>query len=322
MFIRAGYQIALGTSAPTPVVAMLNIRPEQVSNLQTGHAILNDRQLAMHHYHDVFGNFCTRVTLPVGITKISCDFVIVDDGEPDPQSSGAIHHDVADLPSDVLMYLVGSRYCDMELLSNIAWRLFGQVAAGWQRVQAIVDFVHLHLTYGYQYARATRTAHEAYQERVGVCRDFAHLAVALCRCMNIPARYCSGYLGDIGVEPVDVEMDFYAWFQAYLGGEWHDFDARHRVPRIGRILMACGRDAADTALTTAFGSVQLVSFKVHTYEVEIDQAGDKQFRPIAVMEAAHVMRARGNASNGQYRGSPGATLQTMGAARTISIQMG
>ncbi len=268
MFIRAGYELSLAAFAPTPLVAMLNIRPERVPDLRTGHVIGNDRGLAMQHYHDVFGNFCTRVTLPAGMTTIRCDFVIEDDGAPDRQSLTAIQHDVADLPSDVLMYLVGSRYCDTDLLSNIAWGLFGHVPAGWQRVQAIVDFVHNHLTYGYQYARATRTAFEAYQERVGVCRDFAHLAVALCRCMNIPARYCSGYLGDIGIDPVDVAMDFHAWFEVYLGGEWHSFDARHRVPRIGRILMACGRDAADTALTTAFGSVQLAGFKVHTDEVE------------------------------------------------------
>jgi transglutaminase-like putative cysteine protease len=267
MLIQAGYDLGLRAYAPTPVVAMLNIRPDRVADLRTSHFIINDRGLPMDHYHDAFGNFCSRLTLPAGVTTISCDFTIEDDGLPDRQSPFAIQHDVADLPSEVLMYLVGSRYCDTDLLSNIAWGLFGHLPPGWQRVQGIVDFVHQHLTYGYQYARATRTAHEAYQERVGVCRDFAHLAVALCRCMNIPARYCSGYLGDIGIEPVDVAMDFHAWFEAYLGGEWHSFDARHRVPRIGRILMACGRDAADTALTTAFGSVDLASFRVHTDEV-------------------------------------------------------
>lgn len=268
MFIRAGYELAFAATSETPVVAMLNIRPERLQDLRAGHAIVNDRGLAMQHYHDVFGNFCTRMTLPAGITTISCDFVIEDCGEPDRQVPEAVQHAVADLPNDVLMYLVGSRYCDTDLLSNIAWSLFGNVSEGWPRVQAILDFVHGHLTYGYQYARATRTAYEAYQERVGVCRDFAHLAVAFCRCMNIPARYCSGYLGDIGVDPVDVAMDFHAWFEAYLGGEWHSFDARHRVPRIGRILMACGRDAADAALTTAFGSVQLVRFKVLTDEID------------------------------------------------------
>lgn len=278
MFIRAGYALSLATSAPTPLVAMLNIRPERLPDLRSAHGIITDRGLSMDHYHDAFGNFCTRLTLPAGVTTISCDFILEDDGLPDRQSPAAIQHDVSDLPSDVLMYLVGSRYCDTDLLSNIAWGLFGHVPAGWQRVQAIVDFVHQHLTYGYCHARATRTAYEAYQERVGVCRDFAHLAVALCRCMNIPARYCSGYLGDIGIDPVDIAMDFHAWFEVYLGGEWHSFDARHRVPRIGRILMACGRDAADTALTTAFGSVQLVGFKVHTDEVASSASGQASLR--------------------------------------------
>jgi transglutaminase-like putative cysteine protease len=268
MLIRAGYQLALAAAAPTPLIAMLSIRPDRVTDLRSSHLIVNDRGVEMSYYHDAFGNFCTRVTLPAGITNIGCDFTIADDGLPDRQAPAAAQHDVAELPSDVLVYLVGSRYCDTDLLSDVAWGLFGHIPAGWQRVQAIVDFVHEHLTYGYQYARATRTAFEAYEEGVGVCRDFAHLAVALCRCMNIPARYCSGYLGDIGVDPLDVPMDFHAWFEAYLGHEWHSFDARHRIPRIGRILMACGRDAADTALTTAFGSVQLVDFKVHTDEID------------------------------------------------------
>lgn len=269
MLIRAGYELVLGASAPTPLVAMLNIRPERVPDLLTPHAILNDRGLDMQHYHDGFGNFCTRLTLPAGLTTLSCDFIVTDSGEPDRQHLSALQQDVADLPHDMLQYLTSSRYCEIEHLNDIAWSLFGNVPAGWQRVQAIVDFVHQHLTYGYQYARATRTAYEAYVERVGVCRDFAHLAVALCRCMNIPARYCSGYLGDIGIEPVDVAMDFHAWFEAYLDGDWHSFDARHRVPRIGRILMACGRDAADTALTTAFGATSLVSFRVHTDELTV-----------------------------------------------------
>lgn len=268
MLIRGGYDIAFGVESPTPLVAMLNVRPERLQDLQTPHAIMNDRGVSMQHYHDTFGNFCTRLTLPPGITTISCTFLIQDCGVADAQRRDAVQHEVADLPSDVLQYLLGSRYCETDHLSNIAWGLFGHIPAGWQRVTAIVDFVHRHLTYGYEYARATRTAYEAYNEGVGVCRDFAHLAVALCRCMNIPARYCSGYLGDIGIEPVDVPMDFHAWFEAYLGGEWHSFDARHRVPRIGRILMACGRDAADTALTTAFGAVQLVSFQVVTEEVK------------------------------------------------------
>ncbi|WP_404477503.1 transglutaminase family protein [Novosphingobium sp. BL-52-GroH] len=267
MLIRAGYELVLETSAPTPLISMLSIRPSRFPDLITPHRIETSSSIPAHDYRDAFDNICTRMTLPVGFTMVSCDFAIEDNGLPDPQSPHAIQHDVKDLPHEVLLYLVGSRYCETDLLCQSAWWHFGHVAPGWQRVQAIVDFVHDHLTYGYQYARSTRTAWEAYNERVGVCRDFAHLAVALCRCMNIPARYCSGYLGDIGIDPVDVPMDFHAWFEVYLSGEWHSFDARHRVPRIGRILMACGRDAADTALTTAFGSVRLASFKVHTDEV-------------------------------------------------------
>ena len=267
MLIRAGYDLLFEAYTPTPMVSMLSIRPDRWNDLRTSHCLTNDRASAMDDYRDVFGNICTRTTLPPGYTNIACDFVVKDSGAPDRQSPSAIQHEIGTLPADILMYLVGSRYCDTDLLSNEAWWLFGHIPPGWQRVQAIVDFVHGHLTYGYPYARATRTAWEAYQEKVGVCRDFAHLAVALCRCMNIPARYCSGYLGDIGIDPVDIPMDFHAWFEVYLGGEWHSFDARHHVPRIGRILMACGRDAADTALTTAFGNVRLASFKVHTNEV-------------------------------------------------------
>lgn len=267
MLIRAGYDLVFEAYAPTPMISMLSVRPDRWADLASPHNLSNDRAAAMEDYRDVFDNICTRTTLPAGYTTIGCDFVISDAGTIDRQSPDATQQEVASLPADVLMYLVGSRYCDTDLLSNEAWWLFGHIPLGWQRVQAIVDFVHDHLTYGYQYARPTRTAWEAYQEKVGVCRDFAHLAVALCRCMNIPARYCSGYLGDIGIDPVDIPMDFHAWFEVYLDGEWHSFDARHRVPRIGRILMACGRDAADTALTTAFGNVRLASFKVHTHEV-------------------------------------------------------
>ena len=173
-----------------------------------------------------------------------------------------------DLPDEALVFLLGSRYVDTELLSDTAWSLFGDAPRGWGRVQAICTFVNNHITFGYQHARATRTARDGYIERVGVCRDFAHLAVAFCRCMNIPARYCTGYLGDIGVPVSDTPMDFSAWFEAYLGGRWYTFDARHNFPRIGRILMARGRDATDVAISTAFGNSRLAQFTVVTDEVE------------------------------------------------------
>ncbi len=166
-----------------------------------------------------------------------------------------------------MIYLLGSRYCDTDLLSDTAWQLFGGTPPGWARVQAICDHVHERLKFGYEYARPTRTAWDGFHEQLGVCRDFAHLAITLCRCMNIPARYCTGYLGDIGVPPDDTPMDFSAWFEVYLGGAWYTFDARHNAPRIGRILMARGRDATDVALTTTFGRCTLTGFTVHTYEV-------------------------------------------------------
>lgn len=268
MLIRAGYEIGFMADVATPMIAMLNLHQSRRQDLRTPHRIVADKPVDMEEYFDGFGNICTRLTVPAGGVTLSCDFVVEDCGLPDPQLPDAEQHSPESLPSDVLVYLLGSRYCDTDRLSALAWNLFGSVAPGWQRVQAIVDYAHQHVTYGYQYARPTRTAWEANQERVGVCRDFAHLAVALCRCMNIPARYCSGYLGDIGIPPVDVAMDFHAWFEVYLGGRWHSFDARHRVPRIGRILMATGRDAADTALTTAFGSVWLSSFKVVTEDID------------------------------------------------------
>ena len=201
---------------------------------------------------------------------MTCDGVIQDDGRPDVMTADAPETPVPELPDDVLVYLLGSRYCETDKLSQIAWNLFGQTRPGWSRVQAICDFTHQRIAFGYKYARNTRTAYEAYEERVGVCRDYAHLAVALCRCMNIPARYGTGYLGDIGVPPDPEPMDFSAWFEAYLGGRWHTFDARHNFPRIGRILVARGRDAADTPLLNTFGPHLLQSFKVWTDEVAAD----------------------------------------------------
>jgi transglutaminase-like putative cysteine protease len=179
-----------------------------------------------------------------------------------------LQHTVQDLPNDVLLFLLASRYCEVDSqLRDIAWSQFGQLPAGWPLVQAVCDFVHQHIRFDYNAARANRTALEVYREQVGVCRDYMHLAITFCRSLNIPARYCTGYLGDIGVPRQPCPMDFSAWFEVYLGGAWHAFDARNNVPRIGRILMARGRDAADVALTTTFGVNQLRSFQVWTDEV-------------------------------------------------------
>ena len=246
---------------------MLNIEPARVGDLLSEHRIEFSPKVGSHDYVDVFGNTCTRIVAPAGLIEMRNQFVIADSGLPDEVAPDARQQEVGDLPDEVLIYLLGSRYCDTEKLSNLAWSLFAGVAPGWQRVQAICDYAHDRICFGYQHARADRTAFEGHEERIGVCRDFAHLAVTLCRCMNIPARYCTGYLGDIGV-PIDpAPMDFSAWFEVYLDGRWFTFDARHNHPRIGRIVMARGRDAADVAISTNFGATQLVRFSVITDEV-------------------------------------------------------
>jgi transglutaminase-like putative cysteine protease len=221
----------------------------------------------MSAYMDSFGNRCTRVVLPAGITTLANRFIIRDSGVQETIPWAAGQAQIQDLPENVLMYLLGSRYCDTDRLASEAWKLFGQIPPGYQRVKAIVDYTHDRIQFGYGHARADRTAFQAHEERKGVCRDFAHLAITLCRCMNIPARYCTGYLGDIGVPADPAPMDFSAWFEVFLDGEWHALDARHNQPRIGRILMARGRDATDAALSTAFGQAELVKFQVLTEEM-------------------------------------------------------
>jgi transglutaminase-like putative cysteine protease len=229
--------------------------------------MMTDPWVPITLYRDRFGNWVTRLVAPPGQIRISADAVIHDRGLPEPVVTSAPQHDVESLPEETLEYLLGSRYCDTESLSAVAWQLFGTTQPGWPRVQAVCDFVHQNIQFGYRFARATRTASETFNEGRGVCRDFAHLAITLCRCLNIPARYCTGYLGDIGVPPVPSPMDFSGWFEAFLGGTWYTFDARHNVPRIGRVLMARGRDAADVAISMTFGPCFLQSFRVWTDEL-------------------------------------------------------
>jgi transglutaminase-like putative cysteine protease len=267
MLIRAGYEISIQCETETPLMALLSIHPSRAVDLRTPAVITSNGRTPLQASIDEFGNVRTRTLAPSGILRLSTDFVIEDSGRPDEVAPRAEEVPVALLPDEAVMFLMGSRYCETDRLSELAWALFGNTPRGWRRVQAIVDWVHDHLTFGYHFARSTRTAFEAYQERVGVCRDFAHLAIALCRCMNIPARYATGYLGDICVPPANAPMDFSAWFEVFLGGRWYTFDARHNVPRVGRILMARGRDAADVAITTTFGPSRLVGFKVVTDEV-------------------------------------------------------
>lgn len=267
MLIRTGYEISIQCEQETPLMALLSIHPDRAHDLRTPAVITSSHSAPLHAALDEFGNLRTRTVAPAGIITLSTDFVVADSGLPDEVAPWAQEVPVAQLPEDAVSYLLGSRYCETDKLSEFAWSRFGNTPRGWARVQSIVDFVHSHITFGYPYARSTRTALEGYQERVGVCRDFAHLSVALCRCMNIPARYCTGYLGDIGVPPVDAPMDFSAWFEVYLSGRWFTFDARHNTPRIGRIVMARGRDAADVAITTTFGPSKLTKFRVFTDEV-------------------------------------------------------
>ena len=267
MRIRAGYDIAYDLPRPTPMVLLLNVRPERQADVETYDTIFTEPILPVHGYIDGFGNRCGRIMAPAGRLRLYADFVVRDSGLPDPVVLFAGQAPVEHLPDDVLIFLLASRYCETDLLMDLAWSLFGNTPPGWSRVQAIVDYVHQRIAFGYEHARPTRTAAEGHAEQVGVCRDYAHLAVALCRCMNIPARYCTGFLGDIGIPPVDAPMDFSAWFEVYLGGAWRTFDARHNKPRIGRIVMAVGRDAADTAITTTFGPNLLTKFEVITEEL-------------------------------------------------------
>jgi transglutaminase-like putative cysteine protease len=228
--------------------------------------VVTTPDVPLYDYIDSFGNICTRLTIPEGGITISCGFLIEDPFEPDLVVPDARQVPLEQLPDDVLLYLLGSRYCETDRLSDFAWAQFGGAGQGWQLVQTIVAYVHHHIRFDYMTARPTKTAWDAWQEQVGVCRDYAHLAIALCRCMNIPARYCTGYIGDMDLPALVGDMDFSAWFEAYLDGRWHVFDARHNRPRHGRILMARGRDATDAALTNSFGPSTLTRFDVYTDE--------------------------------------------------------
>jgi transglutaminase-like putative cysteine protease len=249
------------------MILNLNVHYSRAADLDRPDNLRTDPGVPLVLYRDGFGNWCTRLVAPAGRIRITADAVIRDHGMPEPVVPGAQQHAVESLPEETLVYLLGSRYCDTENLADFAWKQFGGAMSGWARVQAVCDFVHQHITFGYQFARATRTASEAFNERKGVCRDFAHLAVTLCRCLNIPARYCTGYLGDIGVPLVDAPMDFAGWFEAYIGGHWYTFDARNNAPRIGRVLIARGRDAADVAISMTFGPNELESFRVWAHEL-------------------------------------------------------
>jgi transglutaminase-like putative cysteine protease len=267
MQIRLGYQLIYDCPQPTPMLLDLSIHFSRVSDIVVPDHLITTPSIPITAYRDGFGNWCSRIVAPRGELRLSTDAVVNDSGAPDPVVPSAQQHPVESLPEETLVFLLGSRYCETDRLTEVAWNLFGKAPAGWGRVQAICDFVHNHIAFGYQHARPTMTAFEVFNERRGVCRDYAHLAIAFCRCLNFPARYCTGYLGDIGVPPSADPMDFSAWFEVYLGGAWYTFDARNNIPRIGRVLIARGRDAADVPITQTFGPNTLKDFRVWTDEV-------------------------------------------------------
>jgi len=267
MKIRAGFQIAYDCPQPTPMILQVSVHPTRQPDLITWDGLRTDPAIPANTYHDTFGNFCHVITAPAGRLTLSTDFLLQDSVELEPVVPDAMAHPLQELPVEALIFVLGSRYCETDRLSDIAWNTFGHLPRGWPLVQAICDFAHERIKFGYEHASPSKTAFDAYTEQRGVCRDYAHLAITLCRCMNIPARYCTGYLGDMGTEPPYGLGDFAAWFEAYLGGRWHIFDPRNNVRRLGRILMARGRDATDVAMVTSFGPCTLAEFRVFTDEV-------------------------------------------------------
>jgi transglutaminase-like putative cysteine protease len=269
ILIKLGYDIAFGLPAATTIVYVLHVHPSRTADLVTPESFRIEPSLPVEEYFDGFGNRCGRVNAPAGNIRLLNEAVIRDSGELDPCVPTESQNDVTSLPLETLAFVLPSRYCevDSELL-EFAWSTFGSTPPGWQRVQAVCDFVHGHIRFDYMRARANRTALEAFHERVGVCRDFTHLAITLCRCLNFPARYVTGYLGDIGVTPSPDPMDFSAWFEVFLGKQWYTFDARHNARRIGRVVIGRGRDAGDVPITMAFGKHTLVHFQVTTEQID------------------------------------------------------
>ncbi|HUR34521.1 MAG TPA: transglutaminase family protein [Vicinamibacterales bacterium] len=267
MQLRAGFELIYRLPQDTPMILVVNVHDSRAADLVVPDTLVTEPAVPVGQYVDGFGNHCNRLVAPAGEFRLTTNGVIEDDGAADEQPFDAGQDTVQDLPEDSLVFLLGSRYCETDLLSDTAWQLFGWTTPGYARVQAVCDYVHRHIAFNYQNARSTRTAADAYREQTGVCRDYAHLAIAFCRCLNIPTRYCTGYLSDVGTPPPYAIGDFAAWFEAWIGGRWHTFDPRNNVPRRGRILMARGRDASDVAIATTFGPSMLERFTVWTDEV-------------------------------------------------------
>ena len=267
MRIHLGCELRFEFPQTTPMIVTLNVHHSRVSELEHPDYLITSPSVPIEGYRDTFGNWCSRLVAPSGRFTLGTDAVVGDSGLSDPIELSAVQHPVEHLPADVVLFLLGSRYCETDRLADEAWRLFANTPPGWPRVQAICDFVHQQIKFGYEHSSPTRTAFEAYTGRSGVCRDYAHLAIAFCRCLNIPARYCTGYLTDVGLPPPYPPNDFAAWIEVYLGGRWRTFDPRNNAPRIGRVLIARGRDAADVPLTHTFGPGTLSVFRVWADEV-------------------------------------------------------
>jgi len=267
MKIRIGFDLIYDCPQPTPMILTLTVHASRVADLITPDLLVTEPAVPVTAYRDTFGNWCSRLLAPKGTLRLTTDALIHDSGLPDVVVPNARQTPVTELPDETLLFLLGSRYCETDRLTDVAWKLFGHTPPGWARVQAVCDHVHSHIAFGYEHARHTKTAWDVFHERVGVCRDYAHLAITFCRCLNIPARYCTGYLGDMGMPPPYGPMDFAGWFEVWLDGHWYTFDARNNTPRIGRVLIARGRDAADVAISNTFGPNTLKRFIVRTDEV-------------------------------------------------------
>jgi transglutaminase-like putative cysteine protease len=267
MLIRIGYELVFDIPAPVAMLLMLYVHPEQAHVLRQPERLVIEPAVPVRDYIDPFGNRVARIVAPAGFLRLTYDNLATDSGEPEPSIEGAVLHPVDELPDECLQYLMASRYCEVDRMSDMAWRLFGQTPPTWERVKAVVDWAHGHIQFGYQFASPTKTAYDVCEQKQGVCRDFMHLAITMLRALNVPARYATGYLGDIGVPINPAPMDFSAYLEVYLSGRWWAMDARHNIQRIGRIKQGHGRDAVDVALTTSFGSTRLDKFLVWTDEV-------------------------------------------------------
>ena len=268
MHIHIGYELVFDVPAPVSMLLLLYTHPDQAHLLRRPETLVIEPQIPVHEFTDWLGNHAARILVPQGKLRLYYDNIIQDSGEHEPKIDGARLHPVDELPDDCLQFLLASRYCEVDRMLEMAWDLFGKTPPTWERVQAVMDWVHTNVQFGYAFARPTKTAFDMCSEKQGVCRDFQHLAITLLRALNVPARYATGYLGDIGVPIAPFPMDFSAWFEVYLGNRWYTLDARHNEPRIGRVLQARGRDAVDVALTTSFGATKLEKFTVWTDELK------------------------------------------------------